>query len=90
MPQSFESLTATGQTEPVKILGPSSVRLHGTWVGTVQPQIRTFGGDTDWTNLGAELTANDAFMVDIARLDSAELRLDCTAFTSGTIEAEVF
>lgn len=87
MAQEFTALTATGATDWIKILGPTTVRTKGTWVGSAQPQIRS-PGDADETNLGEAMTANDAFKVDLAKDETAEVRFDYT-HTSGEFEAEV-
>jgi len=56
----------------------------GTFVGTVQMQISPDG--TNWVNSGSAVTA----VATIAIPDTAkQVRFDCTAYTSGTIEGVV-
>jgi hypothetical protein len=62
----------------------SDLYINGTWVGTVQPEVSADG--TNFNAVGSALTA--PAIVALPKT-AKQVRLDCTAFTSGTIESQV-
>lgn len=94
-PQTSGSVTATGTiiaSQDVRGYGSFAVQLTGTWVGTVQ--IQCSNDNTNWVaipnyqlaNADATLstTANGMFHASIV---GQYIRVQCTAYTSGTIVA---
>lgn len=80
------SLTATGATDPVSSrTGIVLFGLSGTWVGTVEVELSLDGG-TVWHSVGS-YTANDSQAVTVTH--GTLVRLNVTAYTSGTIVAEL-
>ena len=83
-------LTATGASASV-VGTPTSVKIAGTFVATVKVQIKD--AHDNWINLkdtsGTEIsmTAPDTWTVDTGV--SEEVRVNCTAYTSGTIEVDI-
>lgn len=61
------------------------VQVADIGVGTYQVQ-ESFNGGTTWINKGAALTADGAVAIDDA---ANAVRLNCTAYTSGTPTAVV-
>ncbi|MEL7111328.1 MAG: hypothetical protein AAGK93_00120 [Pseudomonadota bacterium] len=88
MAREFTDLSASGQTEWLQIFGPQAIRLKGTWIGSVQVQIRGKDAGSAESNLGEALTANDVKLVNIPAHVTAEVRIDFTR-TSGTLESEI-
>jgi hypothetical protein len=86
------TFTATGQSAAQDIAkGSFNVSLWGTFVGTVQIE-RSFNGTT-WlpcTNLGAAVTFT-APMTEVLNEPEQYVtyRLNCTAYTSGTINYRI-
>ena len=79
-------LTGTGQNAGVEVsdLESSAVWIVGTFVGTAQMQVSPDG--TNWVDEGAALTTPGKVAVpDYVK----QVRVDCTAYTSGTIESLV-
>lgn len=85
------SFTATGQSSAIAI-GPErggNVAIYGTFVGTVSVE-RSFDGGTNWIGL-TDASGNAYSYTDDAtfRIDEDErgvlYRLNCSAYTSGTI-----
>lgn len=61
------------------------VNMSGTFTATYQVQ-ESFDGGTSWVNKGSALTAAGAVAIDDA---ATAVRLNCTAYTSGTPVAGV-
>lgn len=82
----LDDLTSVATTAAVSIASMETKDMYvmGTFVGTCQPQVSPDG--TNWLDVGAALTAPA-----IVALPSGALfaRLDCTAYTSGTISSAV-
>lgn len=77
------SVTATGVICNLGVQDcglPVGVSVGGTFVGTVLVEV-TYDGVT-WTQFGSSLTAPGTAKVDVP---VADVRLRCSAFTSGTI-----
>lgn len=82
--------SATQSTEVnVEDLEHFSFHIHGTFVGTVQPQISHDG--TAWVDFGSPVTApaHIPFATYGLPHDAKAARVDVTAYTSGTIESDV-
>lgn len=79
-------LTATGQNAGVEVsdLETAHYWVVGTFVGTLQVQISPDG--TNWVNEGSALTAPGYVAIPAA---AKQVRGDCTAYTSGTIEGVI-
>lgn len=84
------SFTATGQSASAYIEGPFNVSIWGTFVGTVKVE-RSFDGGTTWLVCSRDAEGAEAAFTAPAtlRIDEPErdvkYRVNCTAFTSGTI-----
>jgi len=79
-------LTGTGQNAGVEVSDMESgfYWVVGTFVGTVQVQVSPDG--TNWVNEGSALTVPGKIAMPAG---TKQMRADCTAFTSGTIEGVV-
>lgn len=79
-------LTGTGQNAGVDVsdLETASYWVFGTFVGTVQMQVSPDG--TNWVDEGSPVSA--AARISIPQ-EAKQARLDCTAYTSGTIESAI-
>lgn len=87
------SFTGTGQSDTVCLKGQFNVTIWGTFVGTVHME-RSFDGGTTWVDYTSP--NNNAFTWTGAISTVGEepevgvlYRLDCTAFTSGTINYRI-
>jgi hypothetical protein len=88
------TFTATGQSAsftpatPDNNRGPFNMSLWGTFVGTVQVE-RSFDGGTTWlplTALGTAIPFTAPCSEVFEELEfGVQYRLNCTAYTSGTI-----
>jgi hypothetical protein len=76
-------LTGTGQNAGVNTsdLESATIWVKGTFVGTVQPQESP--NNVDWYDVGSPVTAPGRQAMSA---DALYGRLNCTAYTSGTIE----
>ncbi len=84
--RALADLVATGQNAGITIsdLESADMYIFGTFVATVQVQVSPDG--TNFVNEGSAVTAGAR----VALPDTAQqVRLDVTAFTSGTIESAV-
>jgi hypothetical protein len=89
------SFAATGQSAAITVKGvddqrghPINISLWGTFVGTVQVE-RAFDGGSNWLPLTA-LGSAIAFTGPVSEVfeegeAGVQYRLNCTAYTSGTI-----
>lgn len=82
-----QAVTATGVTASV-LMKTGAVRVSGTFVGTVQVEVDVIGDGTfaaavDTTGAAITFTAPGALKIDNGL--SCNTRLNCTAYTSGTI-----
>lgn len=87
------SFTATGGGASAALLGNLTASLWGTFVGTVQLQ-RSFDGGTTWIactdEAGAALALSAPGQMVQAETEPGVLyRLNCTAYTSGTIAWQI-
>lgn len=89
------TFSATGQSNSVTIspIRPFNVSIWGTFVGSVQLK-RSFDGGTTWlpiTAAGTQLYAWTAPASEVAEEPEANVsyRLECTAYTSGTINYRI-
>lgn len=80
----FGSVTATGTicSFDISAFRHFSTCVGGTFVGTVQTQV-SFDGGTTWVLFGSAVTAPAS--VSYTNAAATLVRLQCTAFTSGTI-----
>jgi len=91
-------ITGTGQTDAIQIFGPCNLLIYasggpnGAWVGTVRLE-RSFDGGTTWIVCGIGGAGQQAIWntgTDISAVigepeKGVLYRLNCTAWTSGTI-----
>ena len=84
--RALADLGGTGQNAGVHVgdLETADVWVVGTFVGTLQVQVSPDG--TNWVNEGSALTAPGKISIPKA---AKQVRGDCTAYTSGTIEMVV-
>ena len=85
------SLTSAAQSSSFNIWGAFNLFVYGTFVGQVQLE-RSFDGGTTWVPVYQAMTypvvsaGNAPFTTTIVEPERGMLfRLNCTAFTSGTI-----
>jgi hypothetical protein len=84
------SFTATGTATPRALLGDFNIALWGTFVGTVAVE-RSFDGGTTFIAVARDTSGTAATFTAATSLSISEpersvlYRLNCTAFTSGTI-----
>lgn len=85
------NFTATGVGSSVPIFGPTNFFVYGTFVGSVQLE-RSFDGGTNWITYNTLDAANDfakftapGSLVITEPEHGMLYRVNCTAFTSGTI-----
>ncbi len=85
-PRPLADLTGTGQNAGIVVndLETAAIWIVGTFVATAQVQISPDG--TNWVDEGAALTAPGRVSIPA---DANQVRVDCTAYTSGTIESVV-
>ena len=88
-----DSFTAAGQSGSVSLFGKFNVSLWGTFVATAQLE-RSFDGGTTWLpctdNSGTVQTWSAAMTIVAEEPESGVLyRLNCTAYTSGTVNYRV-
>lgn len=87
---------ATGQSGSIALRGPFNLNLWGTYVATISLE-RSFDGGTTWLNVSLNNGQNNAWTAPISLAcpgdDSLEgdvlYRLNCTAYTSGTVNYRV-
>jgi hypothetical protein len=85
------TFTATGTSAEIKLLDNYSFSLSGTWAGTVELQ-RYDTENTEWVTISAPTTSGLASFTANIALNGEEVnartpyRVNCTAFTSGTIK----
>lgn len=82
------SFTATGQSDPVNVPSgtPFNLTIWGTFVGTVQLERRVDGAN--WAPVSSEGTPvefTEPCSEVVSAPASSQYRLNCTAYTSGTI-----
>lgn len=84
--QALDDLTGVATTPDVDVSDGETIDLwvNGTFVATVQPEASADG--VTFAPIGAALTAPAVVSIPAT---AKKVRLDCTAFTSGTIESQV-
>jgi len=83
---------ATGQSNSIVLRGPFNLELRGTFVATVSLE-RSFDGGSNWGNVTRNDGSANAFTAPVSLAvpgdESGEAdvlyRLNCTAYTSGTV-----
>lgn len=84
------AFTGTGQSQAVELFGGFNLTLSGTFVGTVRLR-RSFDNGATWFPVSRDTAGNEASYTAPASLVANEpengvlYQLECTAFTSGTI-----
>lgn len=87
------TFTGTGQSGSVAIRGLANLLISGTFVGMVKLQ-KSFDGSS-WHVVSRDSVGNEAAYTAPAALtfeepeDGVLYRLDCTAYTSGTISYRI-
>ena len=81
---------ATGQSDPVELIGPFNITLSGTFAATVKLE-RSFDAGVSWQVVSKNSNGDEAaYSAPIGiKLEEWErgvkYRLNCTAYTSGTV-----
>ncbi len=88
-PLSSGSFAATGQSAPVVLYGDFNVSLWGAFVGTVALE-RSFDGGTTWLPVSSAAGTAASWTAPVSTTwtepeHNVAYRLNCTAYTSGTI-----
>lgn len=89
------TFTATGQSDGILLGGDYNVSLWGTFSATVKLQ-RSFDGGTTWLDVSKDADGNAASYTSAVSLIANEpedggalIRLNCSAFTSGTVNYRI-
>jgi hypothetical protein len=88
------SLVATGASSSVPVFGPANLFLYGVFVGTARLE-RSFDGGTTWIPCTIDAAGDYASYSVVASLVFNEpehgmlYRINCTAYTSGTISYRI-
>ena len=88
------SFTGTGQSASRRVQGQFNVSLWGTFVGTISVE-RSFDNGATWINCSRDTAGTDnAFTAPTTQVlnepeNGVLYRVNCTAFTSGTINYRI-